>query len=273
MTIFCSWHVHAHTRTHTALNGPHTTRLRRGRERWKPPRSCDPRLPSTPAPRGVSMAGRATAAGKSVGGGRGQQHRVARAPQNKHSGSSAGRRGQQTDPEGSRTKSPGGPGIPSWRSDRGQALGSPAARSLPDRQMPPGGSRAHRAAPLHLPFPPISSPAVITALAQTQCGGGRAFLPPAQSSALTYQLHDAPAAASAAGLLAGRAELRQAARRGQGAQQLGGRGPEELLQELQRPGHHVVVRVLRVVQGQLVHLEGRRAAVVASPGTGVPSCV
>lgn len=75
----------------------------------------------------------------------------------------------------------------------------------------------------------------------------------------TYQLHDAPAPTAAPGLILGGGELPDAARRGQRAQELGRRGSEELLQQLQGPGHDVVVLVLGVVQGQLIHL-----------GTGAP---
>lgn len=71
----------------------------------------------------------------------------------------------------------------------------------------------------------------------------------------TYQLHDAPAPTAAPGLILGGRELPDAARRGQRAQELGRRGSEELLQQLQGPSHDVVVLVLGVVQGQLVHLE------------------
>lgn len=75
------------------------------------------------------------------------------------------------------------------------------------------------------------------------------------SCPLTYKFHDTPAAAPAAGLLPCGRQLRQAAGCGQGLQELWGRGPEELLQELQGASHHIVVLVLRVMQGQLVHLE------------------
>lgn len=71
----------------------------------------------------------------------------------------------------------------------------------------------------------------------------------------TYQLDDAPAPTAAPGLVLGGRELPDAARRGQCAQELRRRGSEELLQQLQGPGHDVVVLVLGVVQGQLVHLE------------------
>lgn len=72
---------------------------------------------------------------------------------------------------------------------------------------------------------------------------------------LTYELRDAAAAAAARGLGPGGRELRQAAGRGQRLQELRGRRPEQLLQQLQGPGHDVVVLVLRVPQRQLVHLQ------------------
>lgn len=55
-----------------------------------------------------------------------------------------------------------------------------------------------------------------------------------------------------------------ATRRAQGLQELGRWRPEQLLQELQRSGHGVVVSVLSVLQGQLVDLEAEVQAL--SPG-------
>lgn len=78
-----------------------------------------------------------------------------------------------------------------------------------------------------------------------------------RAGVFTDKFHDAPTAGAAiGGLLAKHSVVRQGAGCSERVQQLRRCCAEHLLEQLQRGGHHVVVAVLRVVKGQLIHLQG-----------------
>lgn len=73
---------------------------------------------------------------------------------------------------------------------------------------------------------------------------------------LTDQFHDAVAAAPARSLIFGCPRLQKPPAHREGQEEVGGRRPEELLQQFQGSGDDVVIPVLSVMETQLVHLEG-----------------
>lgn len=89
----------------------------------------------------------------------------------------------------------------------------------------------------------------------------------------TDELEDAARTRAALGVLSEHTRVLDAAGSDEHVQKLRRRGPQHLLEELQSCRDNIVVPVLRIVEGQLIHLQKQESKVSSECGVNAVSSV